>query len=408
MPRKFRKTFTSILALIIVLLGSYLYFLKNYPTASPIDSAGYFLEHLLHPHTKLDKHVMGFLPYWRVSDSKSIRPELLSEVNYFSISPDADGSIRKVSGNQTEPGWREFNSPEVGNLIAKTQIMGAEFTLTLVTHENTVIESILDNPNAQDKLITELVQEMKTRNIDGVNIDFEYLGDPDDKYKEAFTTFSEKLNKTLEEKDPEAKLSLSLMPLAVREKSIYNFGKLSPLYDHFIGMSYDFYGVSSDIAGPISPMTGFKDNKFFFDVETMYEDYTKVLPKEKIVMGVPYYGWDWAVEDGKTINSKTLPADDPHNYAAVMSYARFRENKDLKKDQCTWDDYAQETWCWYSKDGVEHQVWLNDEKSLGVRYDYVKKQDFAGVAVWVLTYDKGYSDLWDLLEEKFISKTTEQ
>src|SRR5205814_213263 len=103
---------------------------------------------------------------------------------------------------------------------------------------------------------------------------------------------------------------------------------------------------------------------YFFDVQTMYEDLQKDLPKNKIIMGIPYYGWDWAVVEGKKIQSKTYPQSDPKNYAAVVSYARAKENSDLKPSQCQWDDYALETWCWYTKDGVDHQVWLEDSKSI--------------------------------------------
>jgi spore germination protein len=168
-------------------------------------------------------------------------------------------------------------------------------------------------------------------------------------------------------------------------------------------MSYDYYGISSDIAGPIAPMKGFKENKYFFDVTTTYEDYLKQIPKNKIVMGVPYYGWDWAVKDGATITSRTFPSDNPNNYAAVLSYARMREDKDLNRKQCQWDDFAEENWCWYTdqKTGIDHQVWFEDAKSLGVKYDYANKQDFSGIAIWVLGYDKDYPDLWNLMKEKF-------
>ena len=147
-------------------------------------------------------------------------------------------------------------------------------------------------------------------------------------------------------------------------------------------------------------MKGFKEGKYFFDVETTYADYQKVIPENKLVMGVPYYGWDRAVVDGKTIQSKTLPSED--NAAVVMSYARMRENKDITKNQCQWDEYALATWCWYTdKDNVDHQVWLEDNKSLGIKFDYVKKQKFGGVAIWVLGYDKNYPDLWNLLKKQY-------
>lgn len=396
--------------IIIVILGSiiaglWFYLKQTYPQTPTQQSLVYFFDHMIHPHTKLDTHVMGFLPYWRVKEAISIRPELLSEVNYFSISPDADGTIRRETNGQTEPGWREWNTQAVKDLQTRTQIMGADFTITLVTHENDVIESILDDPQAQTKLVNELVELVKERKLDGVNIDFEYFGEPDTDFKEAFTAFSQKLSKQFKEEIPDAKLSLSLMPRAARDASLFEFDKLAPLYDYFIGMSYDYYGRSSDIAGPIAPMSGYKDNKYFFDVETTYEDYLKYLPKNKIIMGVPYYGWDWPVADGSKINSPSLYLADANQEPEVISYARAKTDRHIIKKQCSWDDVAQETWCWYTGiEGIDHQVWIADDKSVGIRFDYANKEKFGGIGIWVLTYDKGYNNLWNMIQKKFTAQ----
>jgi spore germination protein len=147
-------------------------------------------------------------------------------------------------------------------------------------------------------------------------------------------------------------------------------------------------------------------NKFYFDVKTTYDDYLKVIPKEKILMGVPYYGRDWAVQSGSRIQSKTLPDSDPDSYRAVISYARAREMKEFKKSQCKFDSVAQQPWCWYTdeKTKVDHQVWFEDTKSIGLKYDFAKNQDFGGVAIWVLGYDKDYPDLWNLIKNKFSDK----
>ena len=40
-------------------------------------------------------------------------------------------------------------------------------------------------------------------------------------------------------------------------------------------------------------------------------------------------------------------------------------------------------------------------RSLGVKYDFVKSQDLAGVGIWALGFDSGKSELWSVLQEKF-------
>jgi spore germination protein YaaH len=281
--------------------------------------------------------------------------------------------------------------------------MGNAFSVTIINQSNDEIESFLDNKTAQQTLAKNIVAQIKERNLNDINIDFEYFGEPEEAYKNKFTQFITQLRATMKKETPKTTLTLSIMPRAARDNDLFDFPKIVPQIDRFIGMSYDYYGISSDISGPVAPMNGYKDKTYFFDMTTTYADYRKYIPNNKILMGIPYYGWDRAVLDGKEIKSETFTPDDPNNYAAVISYARMREDKNIKKDQCSWDEVAQETWCWYidEETGVDHQVWLADDKSISVRYDYANKQDFAGIAIWVLGYDKDYPDLWEIMKEKF-------
>lgn len=396
-----------ILLTVIILLsligGSSIYFTRKYPLTNATTSAGYFLEHLLHPHKKMQKETIGFLPYWRIDDSRYTKLDLITEINYFGLFVNGDGDFIKMVNAETNPGKREWDSNTVKDLITKTHIFGGRFTLTIICQDNDDIKSILDNPSIQDKLFKNVLDEIRSRNLDGINVDFEYLGTPEKGYKQKFTNFSSKLRNAIKKDRTQTKLEISIMPRSARTEDIIDFRALSPIYDNFIGMSYDFYGGSSEIAGPIAPMTGFGENKYIFDVTTMYHDFTKYFPKEKIIMGVPHYGWDWAVENGEKIQSTTLLQTDQDNYAAVMSYARAKEFKYFKKNQCFFDDYAKEPWCWYNNPttNVDHQVWFENNKSIGIKYDFVNKQNLGGIAIWVLGYDTTYPDLWKLMEGKF-------
>ncbi len=399
-----KKLFSALLIILIILgIGFYYYLSKTHPTTSPAITGMYYLESITQPHAKLDKHVLGFLPYWRLDDIQHIRPNLLSEINYFSLTVGNDGKLAKVVNGETDPGWRSWESEKVKNLMTRAKIMGTDVTVTVAALDNQLIVDVLDSDTAQDNLIADIVAEVKDKNLQGINIDFEYFGEPDAYYRESFTAFSKKLRTAIDKEAPATALSLSIMPLSARENDLFDFPKLVPLYDRFIGMSYDYYGAGSDIAGPVAPMKGFKEGKYFFDVETTYEDYRQYIPAEKLVMGVPYYGWERAVEDGKTINGLTFPSASEDNYAAVISYARARESQDIKKNQCKWDDVAQETWCWFkdANSGTDRQVWIADNRSVGIRFDYANKQNLGGIAIWTLGYDKQYADLWDMISNKF-------
>jgi spore germination protein YaaH len=375
----------------------------TYPTVDAVTSGKYFLESVQKPHARLTKQTLGFLPYWRVDDAQYARLDLLSEINYFGLSITPDGNFKKTVDTETDPGWREWNTQSIKDFVAKTHIMGGAFSVTIINQKNEDIESFLDNKIAQQTLTNNLIEQIKTRTINDINIDFEYFGEPDETYKNKFTQFIKSLRVSMKQETPKTTLTLSIMPRAARDNDLFDFPKIVPDVDRFIGMSYDYYGSSSDISGPVAPMNGYADKTYFFDVTTTYNDYLKYIPKNKILMGIPYYGWDRAVVDGQKIKSKTFAQDNPNNYAAVISYARMREEKNIDPKQCSWDEVAQETWCWYTdeKTGIDHQVWLADNKSIGVRYDFANKQNFAGIAIWVLGYDKDYPDLWNIMKNKF-------
>jgi spore germination protein YaaH len=168
-------------------------------------------------------------------------------------------------------------------------------------------------------------------------------------------------------------------------------------------MSYDYYGQNSEIAGPVAPMNGFKEGDYFFDVTTTYTDFLKYLPKNKLLMGIPFYGWEWTVVNGPTINSSTYAATNPNSYAAVISYARYQEDHNIKPSQCQWDTVAEETWCWFNDKttGLDHQLWPMDNKAIQTRLTYTNEQNFAGVAIWTLGLDKNYPDLWNMMQKTF-------
>ena len=399
---------TTLFLLVITVVLTILYLYLKYPTTSPINSASYFINRLKQPHAHMQKDVVGFLPYWRLDDTKYLRFDLVSEVFFFSLSVDENGQIIKIVDNETDPGWRWWSSPAIQNLIAKTQITGGKFGLTIAMQKNKTLESFLNNPSAQKTLTSNLIQIVESSKIDGLNLDFEYDGEPDDKYKSEFTNFAKELTSTFRTQSPKTELSIDFFPLSIEKPRLYDVASLAPLFDKVIVMSYDYYSGSSEVAGPVAPIFGYIANpsatqkSYFFDVNTTYNDYLKVVPKEKLIMGVPYYGWDYPVEDNTTILSKVLPQNDQNGYPEVISYGRARTNTNLKAENCQWDDTAKATWCAYTDSNkIQREVWLEDNRSIEIKFDFAKTNNLGGIAIWTLGYDKDYPDLWNLIKNYF-------
>ncbi|MDO8498384.1 MAG: glycosyl hydrolase family 18 protein [bacterium] len=401
------KYFLIILLLLLISASTLTIYLQlNYPATSPLVTVTYMAENIGHKHAKTNRQLIGFLPYWRLDDSKYLRTDLMSEVIFFSLSADENGQIIKVDDGQTDPGWRWWNSSIVKDLITKTQVGGGRFSLTIAMQRNKTLEAFLDNPSSQQKLIQNLLKIVKEERLNGLNVDFEYGGEPDAGYRGKFTAFAQNLTSSFRTNSPKTILSIDFFPLSVEKPRLYDVAKLAPLFDRVIVMSYDYYSTSSKVAGPVAPMGGYKEGKYFFDIQTTYEDYLKIVPREKIVMGIPYYGWDFPVEDKDQPLSQVLPKNDTNGYPAVMSYGRMRDDTDINQDNCRWDELAAATWCSYldSESQVPHQAWIEDNRSIGTKFDFAKAQNLGGIAIWTLGYDKNYPDLWQMISDKFTEK----
>ena len=163
-------------------------------------------------------------------------------------------------------------------------------------------------------------------------------------------------------------------------------------------MAYDFYYPGSDTAGPTAPLYGFDEGKgpFWYDVSTAVSDFLTVAPSDKIIMGVPYYGWNYPMADPS-----------PHG---VRAYGRAVSTTNEKAENNRllsvtpiggWDSQAQVSWRGYWDENGWHVVYIEDEKSLSVKYDFAKSKNLKGVGVWALGFDAQSDKLWSVLASKF-------
>lgn len=97
------------------------------------------------------------------------------------------------------------------------------------------------------------------------------------------------------------------------------------------------------------------------------------IPRAKIVMGIPNYGYDWTLpyERGKT-RARTIG-----NIEAVAIAAR-------QGVPIQYDSIQQAPYIEYSENGIEHIVWFDDMKSMQAKLQLVAEYRFRGVGYWNL------------------------
>ena len=70
-----------------------------------------------------------------------------------------------------------------------------------------------------------------------------------------------------------------------------------------------------------------------------------------------------------------------------------------------WDVVSQTPWIRWNDNGW-NQVWYDDSLSLDLKYDFAIQKNLKGIGIWALGYDGNRSELWNLIEKKFVNPTS--
>lgn len=347
--------------------------------------------------------VFGFAPYWTFDKLDNVNFNVLTTLSYFGVDVNPDGNLDK-SGQ----GYQTFISNHATDVFKKAHSNGTRVVLTLTQMNNGNILALMDDPAAQQSAIDQAVSAVKTRGVDGINVDFEYSGDPGQEYRDKFSNFVKKLTDEMHATTPQSRVTVSVYATAVKEPKIYDIAALSKSSDGIFMMAYDFAVAGSQNAIPTDPMYGYSSGKYWYDISTAVSDFLKVMPANKLVLGVPYYGYNYVV-DAPDVKASTYPW-----YGKAQMYAaatdQIQPNMDgIDAYKTGWDPIGQVGWKAYhvAGTGIWRMIFLDDPKSLTIKYDFAKSENLAGVGIWALGFDNGKSDLWNVLASEFGTKSAD-
>ena len=327
--------------------------------------------------------VFGWHPYWVGEKYRKYNYSLLTHIAYFSC------DINPSNGNISN-----YNGWDTSSIVpyVKKQNPNCKILLTVTCFGQTNLSSLLGNTVSQKNLINNLYSTIRTKNADGVCIDFENI--PSDS-KQAFSNFIANLKSTFNQKKL---LVITTLPSVDSKKSPYDFQNLSKSIDFFVLMAYDYFGAFSDKynAGPIAPMI-VQPSWINESVEKSVAYYLgNKIADSLLVLGVPYYGGLWETSSLK-IPSGPATFQKHRSYSYVLNMLpNFTHNPVLKASYFSYP--LRDT---LKSDTIYRQLWLDDTYSLGIKYDYILQKKLGGVGIFALGFDAGSNDLWQLLATKF-------
>ena len=224
-------------------------------------------------------------------------------------------------------------------------------------------DEIMINEAYRSKAVSQLVLCTLLSHADGINIDFESMGN--DIIWTAYTDFVIELYKLTDKTG--LTLSLATMLASDYWASIFNFAVLGENADYICPMTYNEHWKLS--VGPGSTMS-----KSYYTKNT--DNLIKYVPPEKILMGVPLYTQVWEVtSSGEPKYLWTVPA--------------WRQIELLAEREITpvWNDEDAQFVAAYP--GQDHpsntiMIWVEDERSMANKLAYVLDRGIAGTACWAM------------------------
>ena len=338
------------------------------------------------------KIVYGFLPYWNLK-SFALQPEL-TQLSYFSLTIGADGKIVSQTEDGGEPGLAKLSSEELSAVWARLDKNQQSFEITISQFANDDIWAFLNSSLAQENLFSSLDSLLLAYPIAGINLDLEYSGENSAQLRTKFTQFVQRLRQRL---GGTVNLSISVYASAAKEDSVWDLATLQNYVNYFVVMAYDFHQKSSPQAGPVAHIFGGREF-WDSDISKNLQLILKKVPVEKILLGVPFYGYEWQT------TSRQAQAHTFAKTGATASYKRVQEilnQKEKLQVEEGWNDAALSPFISYLEMGKIYVIYFENSRSLSYKLDLVNQLDLAGVAIWALGYEGDSRELWEVIKNKF-------
>ena len=235
--------------------------------------------------------------------------------------------------------------------------------------ENVNSEILFAQTSVRSRLIAKLMADVKTYNLDGINLDIEGIKESAGPH---YVQFIRELSVSCRNEG----IILSVDNyVPAPYNAFYNRAEQGRVADYVIIMGYDEHYAGGE-AGSVASYPYVREG---------IERTLALVPKEKVINALPFYTRIWTEKDGKTTSS-----------------AMGIQNAQIWVKENNVDLYWQEELGQYygkleTDEGLK-QIWMEEATSLGLKMDLIKEYDLAGVGCWKLGFEP--ASIWDIVRLK--------
>jgi spore germination protein YaaH len=282
----------------------------------------------------------------------------LDEVDCFSYGTKSDGTLLVGRGARD------------AKFISDVHAAGGRALMTITGGAGS---SILGQASLTTRFIDAVVDETTKQGYDGADLDWESLSSGE---RADFTSLCDRLAVELHARNKV--LSITLIPktrdhVPWGAADALDFRALGKIGDSFKLMTYGWSGAWSRRAGPIGPLS--------WDEQCVRYALSQGIDAKKILLGVPFFGYDWPQDATSKIRALTWSTAQP---LLAGSSAVF--DASLGESHFEYAD----------SNGTRHVVWFQDERAIAAKAELAKKLGIAGVCCWAIGGEA--RDFWTELE----------
>lgn len=294
----------------------------------------------------------------------------LSQLSPFTYGISADGSLLPLADDA---------------LLAAARLHGT----APVLHLSTLTESgqfdsqrgrlVLTDSDVQDRLIAQVIQTVLRRGYAGVDVDFEYLPG---QLASAYAAFLGRLRRRLH---PQGRFLWAALAPKTRPDQPgllyegHDYAAVGAVVDAVLLMTYE-WGYTYGPPMAVAPLP---------NVRTVLDYAVTAIPPEKILLGVPNYGYDWS-----------LPFVQGASRAQSLSNQRAIELALQYQIAIAYDETVQAPFFHYTDHaGTVHAIWFEDARSLSAKLRLIAEYGLLGAGFWNLM--RPFSQTWLVLDSLY-------
>ena len=285
---------------------------------------------------------------------------------------DNEGNIESLA-SQTYVNYCHQNNIEVWALVED------------IKYKDTILDyEILSRTSSRQRLVNNLIAKAIEFDLDGLNIDFEYINQDSAK---AYLQFLRELSIKCRQNG----IVLSVDNYRPADhNAFYDLEEQGTVADYVILMGYDEHYAGSETAGSVASINWVREG-----IELALEQ----VPAEKLINAVPFYTRLWEERPLTEEELAELSATDTSTQVKVSSKAYGMDAIDeilaANGVEKTWDETSGQYYAEYTADGNTYKVWLEEEESIALKASLIKEYNLAGISAWKLGFER--QDIWDVI-----------